>query len=74
MYLGRCHQAIAMEALQAKTTDILGYGCHLRKLENMIEMCSCLKGFPCNSLVATPQVHTTLKHLPEGLPESHSSL
>ncbi len=51
VYLGRCHQAIAMEALQAKTTDILGCGCHLRKLENMIEMCSYLKGFQNHSHV-----------------------
>ncbi len=38
-----------VENFQAKTTDILGYGCHLRKLENMIQMCSCLKVFPNRS-------------------------
>ncbi len=68
------HQAIALEALQAKTTNILGYSHHLHRLANVTEMCSCLKGFHCNSLVATPQVHTTLKYLPEGLPESQSFL
>ncbi len=50
MYLGRCHQAITIDALQAKTTIFLSCGYHLRKLESMIEMCSCLKGIKCNSL------------------------